>query len=317
MKKNLKIMVTGAGGAVGIGLVKSLRKEFGKKIKIIGTDSSVYAPPFYMPGFLDDFFVAEKASAGNYIANILKAAKDKRIDLIFPGTDHEILPLAENEENFRKEGIKVIVSSPKTIKICNDKWLTYESLKNSLPIVESFIKVADINSFPVVVKPRFGWGSRDIYKGDAKEEAEIFFKKIENPVAQRWLSGTEYTVDGLVSLQGKVLCIVPRQRISVLAGVSSLGVTIQDDKLIKLGYKLAKNLRIKGPFNFQVRREGKNYWIFEINSRFAGTGILSVESGINIPALAVKDFLGMKIPDKLNFKPGIFITRFVEDIFIK
>lgn len=321
--KPLKILVTGVGGMIGIGIIKSLRKEFGKKdIKIVGTDSSPFAACSYLPGFLDSFFLVPEAKSRNYLERIFSIAKKKKVNLIFPGTDHEILPLSEKKDIFCKIGTKIIVSCPETIKICRDKWLTYKTFKNILPIVKSFLPKENLDliirslGLPLIVKPRFGWGSRGIYRADSSLEFKAFLKKVKKPIIQKWLDGQEYTVDGLVSEKGKFICVVPRERIATLAGVSCQGITVRDKELIKLGKRLVENLKIRGPFNFQVKKERNKYFIFEINPRFAGTGILSTAAGVNIPALAVKDILGMKIPKKIDFKENVRITRYIEDVFI-
>jgi carbamoyl-phosphate synthase large subunit len=321
--KTVKVLVTGAGGMIGIGIAKSLRFEFKKKIKIEGTDCSKFAPTFFLPYLLDGFSIVPKAKDRNYIPKMLSLAKRKKIDIIFPGTDHEILPLSQEKKLFEKKGIKIIVSPPDTIKICNDKWLTYKELKNKLPIVQSFLPPFSKNKslarkvgFPLIIKPRFGWGSRDIYKAGSASEIKVLLNKVKKPVIQKWLKGEEYTIDGLVNKDGKAVCVIPRKRMKTIAGVSSLGVTVKDKKLINLGEKISDVLRIQGPFNFQVRKDRNKYFILEINPRFAGTGILSVVAGANLPALALKEALGMKIPSSVSFKEGVMVTRYIEDVFI-
>jgi len=168
---------------------------------------------------------------------------------------------------------------------------------------------------PAIVKPRLGWGSRDIHKVKNVEEARIVISRIREPLIQTWMQGEEYTVDGLTDRYGKVICIVPRRRIKVLSGLSLQGITVRDKKLIELGEKITEYLKIVGPFNFQVIKIDGEPKIFEINPRFAGTGILSVKAGVNIPLLAVKEACNMRITTNIDFDEGLVVSRYFEEVF--
>jgi carbamoyl-phosphate synthase large subunit len=318
----MNILVTGIGWAVGIGIVKALRLEYSRDIKIIGTDISPLAPFFYLKDFLDAAYIVPNASKPDYIKKLLQICKKENVDIIFPGTDNELLPLSNNKELFLGKGVKLAVSSPETVSICRDKWLTYNKLKKYVPFAKSTLPTADLKKMiqavglPAVIKPRSGWGARDIYTANTPEELEFFIKRVENPVIQESLAGDDYTVDGLADEQGISICMIPRKRILTRAGLSIQGVTEKNTKMIEIGETLARRLRFTGPFNFQVKQNGDDIYIYEINARFAGTGILSVAAGANLPALTVKQISGEKLAGFCSFKEGVFISRYVEDCFI-
>ena len=84
------------------------------------------------------------------------------------------------------------------------------------------IKSPDILTYPLVVKPKVGRGSRDIYNVNNGNELLFFSRYVNEPIIQEYLGGQEYTVDMLSNRQGEVLAIVPRKRL-LSKGVSIKG----------------------------------------------------------------------------------------------
>jgi carbamoyl-phosphate synthase large subunit len=262
-----------------------------------------------------------RADKLEFTQRLLDICQKEKVNVIIPCTDHEVLPLSLKREEFLAQCIRISVSPPETIRICRDKWLTYLTLNKYLPIAKSALPdnledALRIVGLPAVIKPRAGWGARDVYTVNTIEEARILIKRVDNPLLQERLLGDEYTIDGLADTEGKFLCAIPRKRIDTRYGLSIRGVTVKDSELIELGEKLTKHLKLVGLFNFQVRKYCGRISIFEINPRFAGTGILSVMAGVNLPAIAVKNLCGMEIPLSFDFQDGLFITRYVEDCFV-
>lgn len=319
------ILVTGCGGAVGLGIVKALRMS-SSKLRIVGVEADSYAACFHLRAKgcqLDRTYVVPRASDSLYISRVIDICRKEKIDAIFPGTDAELEKLSTSRVKIASYGTKIIVSPPRTIKIYRDKWLTYYELNKYLPMVKSALPDDGIDNAlkftgtPAIIKPRLGWGSRQTYKVNNLDEAQAVINDVDKPVFQSWLNGEEYTIDGLADRQGKAAYIVPRRRIKVLAGVSFQAVTVRDEKLIELGKKVTERLKIIGPFNFQVKKVNGEPKIFEINPRFAGTGILSVKAGVNIPLMALNEICNVEIPKDLDFVDGLAVSRYFKEIFFK
>jgi carbamoyl-phosphate synthase large subunit len=319
----MNVLVTGVGGAVGLGIIKALRMEFKNNLSIIGTDTDVFAPGFYLKDLLDKKYTVPAAHQDAFLSCIKKIIAKDDIDIIFPSTSPEIEFFSQHKQSFEEKGVKAITSPYDTVMTCRDKWITYNKLKGKLPVVESALPVSTISEsikhvgLPAILKPRFGWGSKSIYKIESKAEAKILANKVPKPIFQKWLSGEEFSVDCLSDQKGNFITAVPRKRISLLAGLCAVGMTINDKNLLVLAKKLAKYLQFHGPFNFQVKLDQQMQpFIFDINPRFAGTGILSVYSNINFPAIAVKEVLDGTIDLNMNFKANVYITRYVSDIIL-
>lgn len=318
----ITVLITGCGGAVGLGVSNALRMG-PDSFRLVGVDADPYAACLHFEkneSLLDRTYVVPRVDHPDYIREIQDICRREEVDVIFPATDAELVKLSILKEEIET---KIVISPQETVRICRDKWLTYQNLSSHLPIVKSALpnsglsQALGVTGLPAMIKPRLGWGSRETYKVKSLEEAERIIGNIDMPIIQTWLKGEEYTVDGLTNTHGKILCCVPRRRLKVLAGLSFQGITVRDEKLIRLGEKLAEQLKLVGPFNFQLKKIDGEPEIFEINPRFAGTGILSVKAGVNIPLLAVNDMCGLKIPTEIEFEEGVIASRYFKEVFFK
>jgi carbamoyl-phosphate synthase large subunit len=319
----LTVLITGCGGAAGQGIVKALRIQ-SDDLRLIGADADSYAGFFHLKDTgLSKAYCLPCSDRSNYISEVINLCRKETVDVVFPGSDAELMKLATHRENLEKFGTKVIVSTIESLTICRDKWLTYDRLKKAVPMVRSALadegveKALGFTGLPAVVKPRMGWGSKQVYKVQNNSQAKIILKEINNPIIQTWLDGEEYTVDCFADKTGKPVCVVPRRRIKIFHGLSFEGVTVRDIQLVNLGIKITAEIPIYGPFNFQAKIVDGKPLIFEINPRFAGSGILTVHAGANIPLLAVQEACGMKIPKDVEFEEGVVFSRVFDEVFFK
>lgn len=311
------MLVTGVGGGIGIGAIKGLRMGYGNRIKIVGVDCNPLSAGFK---FSDKHYCVPQASDLQFLAKMQEILSKEKVDIILPCTDHELLPLSENKEEFEKRGTYTIVSDKETIVTCRDKWRTYNVLNPFVPMPETFLpenikdtKAFSNMKFPLVVKPRSGWGSRQFFVADNKSELHVFCAKIEDPLIQQSLDGSEYTVDVLCDMKGKVLCAIPRLRIELIAGLSSKGKTVENADLEELAKRIGEKMNFRGPFNFQAKGSPE-LKVFEVNPRLAGSAILSIKAGVNITYLSVQLALNedIEIP---QFQKDVTMVRYFEELF--
>lgn len=319
----LTVLITGCGGAAGQCILKALRNAK-DELRLIGSDADPYAAVFHLENSgLSKAYRLPYGDSQNYVSEVVALCRKENVDVIFPGTDGELMKLAASRKDLEKSGTKVIISPVESIKICRDKWLTFNHFSEALPIVRSALDENGVESalsftgLPAVVKPRIGWGAKQVYKVRSAAEAQILIKEVSNPIVQTWLDGEEYTVDCLADRNGRVVCVVPRQRIKIFSGLSFEGVTVKNQKLIELGARIGAELPLYGPFNFQVKLVDGEPVIFEINPRFSGSGILTVRAGANIPLLAVRETSGCQIPSEVGFDEGIAFSRYFDEVVFK
>jgi carbamoyl-phosphate synthase large subunit len=312
MNKKYNILLIPAGSGMSIAAIKALKED--PSIRIVSTDADRLSAGLYLshkgyivPQFTDQSFY-------KVIKDIIKKEK---IDVIIPALDHILMPFSERREEFMDIGAKVLISEPETIRVTRDKWSTYNHLKEIVPIPKSFINKEDIDiDFPLLIKPRRGSGSIDVYKIDSKKELDFFYERAPNPIIQEYLEGKEYTIDCLADKAGKLLCCIPRERIATKAGISVKGKVVKNEKLERMAEKISNSLNFFGPFFFQAKEDEQGIpKLTEINPRIAGTMSLSSFCGPNLHLLAIKMCMHEKIKiPKINY--GLYITRYFEDIYL-
>ena len=139
--KIMKILVTGAGGGVGQGIIKSLKMINDIEIKIIAADMHELSPGLYAA---DSSYIVENCNSEKYFDNLVKIFKKESIDFYIPGTDLELLFCAENKSLIKSQfNVHTIVSSMDVIKICEDKFKTaaMETVSNPSLSIDEIVKI--------------------------------------------------------------------------------------------------------------------------------------------------------------------------------
>src|SRR5204862_3387959 len=102
--------------------------------------------------------------------------------------------------------------------------------------------------YPVPVKARFGFGSRDIYRAHDRRELDFFLGYSQaDSFVQRMCPGEEFSIDVFCDLDSRCLNSIPRTMIESKGGESIKGMTIKDPELIDFGRLVAEELAIRGP----------------------------------------------------------------------
>ena len=324
MKKkisNKKVLITGAGSLIGQGVIK-LIKNYKYSFKIVGADYFKISTGLFwcnkayiLPDILDKN-ITEKI----WINSIIKIISKEKIDLILPCADFEI-PLFSKYKDFLYENFKtiVLVSNLSLVNNCMDKWKTVNLLKKigyNYPESHIFNNPDNINvklRYPLIVKPRKGSTSKDVYKVKNKIELIKAIKKCNSPIIQEFLEGDEYTC-GSLYLNEKVITVISLKR-TLKNGNTSIAYS-QNNKIVNnYIYNLTVLLKPNGPMNFQLKLTKNGPVIFEINPRFSGTTPIREKFGVN-EFEAIYNSLYLNRKYNYQIKKGIVI-RYFEDLLIQ
>jgi len=322
MKQQINVLVTPAGSGMAIVVIKALLKD--PSINVIAADMDRLAAGLFLA---HKSYIIPPISDKTFFIKINKIIKKEKIHVIIPCLDTFILPFGEKRSEFEKMGVELILSPIETIKICRDKWSLYKKLHKIIPMPRSIILYTNqdlssiVNSirknigFPLVIKPRAGSGSKDVFIAQNVNELDFFLKKVSNPIIQEYIFGEEYTVDMLVNKDHKPLAIIPRKRLQVKAGISVKGIIEMKKEIIDVGKKLCNSLKFFGPVNFQVilDRRDNTPKVTEVNPRTAGGMSLTIAAGINIPLLSVYLALGKKVKIRA-IRDKLYMSRYFEEI---
>ena len=124
--------------------------------------------------------------------------------------------------------------------------------------------------FPVLVKAREGFGSRNIHRAADADELAFFLAYTDVPsFVQEACLGEEFSIDVFSDMDGRCLNAIPRTMLLSKGGESIKGVSIKDRELIEHGARVAEIVGIKGPANVQCFREPDGSLpITDVNTRF-------------------------------------------------
>ena len=293
------VLVTAAGSIVAQGIIKSLKlaNRGGAKYTIIAADMSPLAAGLYR---CDAGVLVPAISAPDYIESIIKVCNDNDVQAIFCGSDDELLILAGAKDEIEKRTeAKLLTGSPKALAIARDKWATYEFCKaNNLVFAPSslpegrdgFAKEFD---FPIVVKPREGYGSLHMYVVTNMKEIDFAISAIERagwrPILQKYLPGEEFTTGVTVDKN----CRYTMSSISIKKTIKhgqTYKAFIDDYRPVRrLAEDVALGLGAAGPVNVQARMDGDLPVVFEINSRFSATCPMRAAAGVNEPDIVFRN----------------------------
>lgn len=200
------------------------------------SNSEANSPAFR---YADKYVISPLIYDDSYIDFLLEYCIKNNIRLLISLFDIDLYVLSSNKDRFESIGVTVIISSPDFIKICNDKWLTYQyMIKNNIPTPKTFLSLEKAKNalesnqieYPLIVKPRWGMGSLEIFTADNYEELVIFYNKIKRNIENSYLkyeskqdinnsvliqekiSGEEYGVDIINDLDGNYISSIVRKK---------------------------------------------------------------------------------------------------------
>lgn len=325
MENKLSMLITSIGKRVQ--LIKHLKKNF----KVVGVDAGDLNPA---KSFVDTFYKIPKANENGYIQNLLDICKKEKINVLIPLYEGEFEILHNAREQFNNIGTILLLSNSEILNICKDKQESYKYFLNSkinIPKVyfeeeiKDIIKYGDIDKFPLIIKPKDGMGSNNVYKINNISELKFFNEYVKNDIVQEFINGDEYTVDTLVDLKGNPVYIIPRKRIEVRSGEVVKSATVKDKRIIDETLKVIEELNklrdenglaLCGPLTIQFfKKNNDEIYLLEINPRFGGGVPLSFEAEGNYSQKICEMISGMQLQYVRDFKE-ITMLRYEEAVFI-
>ena len=284
--------------------------------RTIAADVNRLAPALY---HADVHAFVPRIDDSEYVPTLHALMHEHDVKLIVPLTDldHSVLSRAKGEL-----GALVLLPEPAVVDALADKWLAH------LLFVERGIGSpptwlpADVPrdlEFPVLVKARRGFGSRNIFRCHDRSELDFFlgYTSVDSMV-QACCSGEEFSVDVFCDLEGRCLNAVPRTMIESKGGESIKGMTIRDPELIEVGRHVSETLGLVGPANIQCFREPDGtHRVTDINPRFGGGFPLPTAAGSRYPELALALAAGERPEPRLgDYRAGLYMTRFFGELVL-
>ena len=311
------ILITGAGGAAAVTLIRALRDRY----RIIAADMDPLAVGLYLVPAVDRVLLP-RGDDPTFVPILLQEARTRGVDLVIPTVDVELAGVSRAAADFAAHAVAVLVETPATLDRCLDKWELVQVCAPSVRVPVTVLlddettsdQIAALGA-PFIVKPRRGSGGRGFAVID-NEEMLGDIPRDGTQILQELLPGDEFSIDVLARPDGHVVAAVPRRRDKVDSGIAVASRTMKDESLVAFGRTVAAAVGVVGVVNVQARRAADGTpALLEVNPRFPGTMALTMIAGVDMPNLAVAAAFGEPIPDSIDFSE-VAVVRHWDEVVV-
>lgn len=292
----INILVLGCGGDIGQSIGKILT-EIELVAQVVGVDVHDNTPSkFIYPKFKK----VVSCQGEGYVEEIITVIDEHRVDLVIPVSEAEIRFWHLNRPLLDGIDAKWILSNEKTLDVGLDKVKTANFLRDEgypFPLTEVVSKNYRPKLYPVVVKPRFGSGSKGFHVVHSRSQYDFVVDGADGLLAQEYLENSEeeYTCGLWRGANGLSRCISFRRVLH--GGYSGYGEIWRHDEIDLLLLGLADDLDLNGSINLQLRRTSTGPKIFEINPRFSSTVLFRHLFGFKDLLWSIESALDLEISD--------------------
>jgi carbamoyl-phosphate synthase large subunit len=331
------ILVTAAGAPGAARLLRALRENGEREVRLVGVDMSERAVGRHL---CDAFRLVPPGADPAFADALLELVEQERVDVILPQSSHDLPHLAARRAEFP---VPVLVSGPETVRRSNDKAETYSLLQRigvrcpdfrrvtGAAGVESAARELGYPERPVCFKPVFSSGSRGFRVLDPTvdrahqllhERPGALAVRLEEVVGllpedgldllvMELAEGGERTIDGIGD-GSRVVLGHPKTREGMRAGLAMYFVTLEDEGLLETAGRIVRELEIEWFFNIQLVGD----LVIEVNPRIS---TIVHQEDLNLPWLAVKRALGEVSDEELaalraRVRPGRTALRYFDQL---
>jgi carbamoyl-phosphate synthase large subunit len=331
-------MVTASGAPGTAALLRALRENGEREVRLVGTDMSERSVGRHL---CDTFHVVPGGSEPDFPDTMLGIAESESVDAVLPQSSFDLQGLAEHVDRFP---MPVLVSPPDAIRRSNDKAESYALLHRLGVPAPEFRRVSGAREvdaaarelgYPdraVCFKPVFSSGSRGFRILDPSvDRAHQLLNERPGSVAMRLeeavellpaeggpdllvmelATGGERTIDGIANGR-RIVLGHPKTREAMRAGLAMFFVTLDDPELMRISNLIVAELGIEHFFNIQLVGD----YVIEINPRIS---TIVYQEDLNLPYLGVKRAIGEISDDELGeltsrVRPGRSALRYFDQL---
>lgn len=336
--RDLTVLVSASGAPGTAALLRGLRENGERRIRLVGTDMSERSIGRLL---CDSFHLVPAGSDPGFADAILAICEREGVDAVLPQSSFDLEGLAAHRDRFGD--VKVLVSSPETIRRSNDKAECYALLHELGVPAPAFRRVTGAAGVeaaahelgyperPVCFKPVFSSGSRGfrildptvdrahqlLYERPGsvamrlEEALELLPADGADLLVMELATGGERTIDGIADGR-RILLGHPKTREAMRAGLAMFFVTLDDPLLDELAERIVAALGIEWFFNIQLVGD----CVIEVNPRIS---TIVYQDDLNLPYLGVKRALGEISDEELaslraRVRPGRTALRYFDQV---
>jgi carbamoyl-phosphate synthase large subunit len=315
----LTVLLTAAGVPGAAALIRALRENGDRELRVVGTDMAELAVGRHL---CDSFHVVPGGEDPTFVDALLEVCRAESVDAVLPQSSYELLALAEAKGRF---DCAVLVASPDAVRRSNDKAETYALLDaigapgprwrraRGRPAVERAARELGYPGEEVTAKPLVSSGSRGfrVLSASADPLEQVLTNRpgvapamtLEELLAllpddggpellvMELARGKERTIDG-IARGGRIVLGHPKTREAMRAGLAMYFETLDDPWLLEVASAIVAELELDHFFNIQLVGDR----VIEINPRIS---TIVYQEDLNLPYLGVKFALGEIGEDEL------------------
>jgi carbamoyl-phosphate synthase large subunit len=312
VRERLTVLVTASGAPGTAALLRALRANGEREIRLVGCDMSERSIGRFR---CDAFHLVPRGADPGFPAALLEICEREDVNAVVPQSSHDLAGLASVREELAAAGTTALVSSPETVRIANDKAECYRLLDEIGVRAPAWRRVNGRAAFvaaaqelgyperPACFKPVAGSGSRGFRVLDPTvdraqqllrerpgnlamrlDEAAGLVPEDEELLVMELAQGDERTIDG-IARGDRVVLGHPKTRESMRAGLAMYFQTLEDPGLMAVADKIVAALAIEHFFNIQLVGDV----VIEVNPRIS---TVVYQEDLNLPYLGVKRALG-------------------------
>lgn len=241
----------------------------------------------------------------------------RKIQLIVPTRDAELVFYATWKTAFAEHGITVLAPDQERLATCLDKRRFSAAIERvGLSPIPTLSAAEASASFPVFVRPIVGAGGRGAMRINTAQEFSLL-QELDHYLVHPFVAAPEYSIDLLMDLDGTPLQAVARVRNEVSAGESKKSTIVSHPELEAQTMQLGAALGLVGHNTVQAFDDPVRGILFiEVNPRFGGASNCSIAAGLSSPAR----LLGLLSGDSSARAPrpirhGLVMYRYSQDVF--
>ncbi len=284
--------------------------------RIVGTGDSLWVPGFHA---CDLSVIMPDVTSDAYLPTLLDLCRKEEIDALLSFYDPDVDVISRHRGRFEELGVVPVVADERVSQISLDKLATHRFLlDHGFRVPETFAALEPAQAaldagglrYPLVVKPRFGFASRNLFLARGDQELRTFFSYAPDMIIQEWLRGQEHNLDVLNDLEGRLVSVVVKLKILMRAGETDQAETVQHPAALDVGVRLAAALRHVGPLDVDLFVDADDVVVLELNPRFGGAYPASHLAGADFPRKILAMLRGERVePDVGRYAVGVRMLK--------
>ena len=340
----MRILITGCGRHSKTLIECMKNNPDGLPLSVIGINNS---EKNILRTGVDEYYIAPSIFDPAYIGWLLALCEEKKVDVILPYITSELPIAAENKSLFEEKGIKVSVSSAKSLAIANNKaemaklfpqYMPKQIVAHSSRDIRAFAKKMGYHTgFPLCCKLADRCGGTGFAILDERKYLEISsFNKVgvnryislnqlceiadkvdTEIIIQEYIPGVDYSVCVLAD-NGKTVYECGFAGYSMEFGAVTSGEVVMNEEAYRIAKEVVEKVGLDGNccFDFIIKKDGTPI-LLECNPRINASLPFLAKAGADLAYYRCRQLLGYPLPKALDIDYGLKMVKYYESHYFK